>query len=501
MSKSADNYVGVLEPPLDQLRKLMQVDDDVIFRYFELLSARTNERNRRRIKAERAAGRDPRTIKAELRARDRRPASTAARPPSAPSTSSQSVYAADAIPADVPTLTLTTEGPTLWIAKALAGAGLVKSTSEGKRLVEQGGVEVDRVPRDGREPPARTRKDVPAEAWGRRIEGLRTWWSPRERPAGGAASDAGFHAPRRWVRRRFHRGEARRPRRSTAAPRPDHGSRAGRERRLAGRYLAARPHVPCGAAPRDRSLAPPRPRRRVHRAKRLRPALARGTHGGRVFASSERAAGRRSFTSSAGDRVPAKLESIFRAQTGGVDGRAVDREGEQAIVRAWGTMHGEPAQMATFGHEVAALEVGRFGPLRVAELFARERLKRASPALKSGPLARAAELVRDPGGHDAPARAFALGPFEGESAKALGGLIAASTAAALGAEPGHRRGRRLRSGSRSSSRAAGRTTRASPRTVWRPLSTPSLPPRWAASPASTTPSTSFTSSPFRTRCA
>jgi tyrosyl-tRNA synthetase len=36
-----------------------------------------------------------------------------------------------------------TTGDTLWIAKALSQAGLVKTTSEGKRLVEQGGVEVD----------------------------------------------------------------------------------------------------------------------------------------------------------------------------------------------------------------------------------------------------------------------------------------------------------------------------------------------------------------------
>jgi tyrosyl-tRNA synthetase len=38
---------------------------------------------------------------------------------------------------------LTTDGETLWIAKALSLAGLVKTTSEGKRLVEQGGVEVN----------------------------------------------------------------------------------------------------------------------------------------------------------------------------------------------------------------------------------------------------------------------------------------------------------------------------------------------------------------------
>jgi tyrosyl-tRNA synthetase len=55
------------------------------------------------------------------------------------------VYGGDAIPDDVPEITVATDGPTLWIAKALSSAGLVKSTGEGKRLVEQGGVEVDRV--------------------------------------------------------------------------------------------------------------------------------------------------------------------------------------------------------------------------------------------------------------------------------------------------------------------------------------------------------------------
>ena len=43
MSKSADNYIGLLEEPLAMFRKVMQVDDDVIFRYFDLLSRRSNE--------------------------------------------------------------------------------------------------------------------------------------------------------------------------------------------------------------------------------------------------------------------------------------------------------------------------------------------------------------------------------------------------------------------------------------------------------------------------
>lgn len=143
MSKSADNYIGLTEPPLVMFRKVMQIDDDVIFRYFELLSSKSNEEIAR-LKAEKAAGRHPKEIKAifarELVSRFHDEA--AAR---AAEQEFDRVYGADAIPDDVPEVTLTTDGPTLWIAKALSSAGLVKSTGEGKRLVEQGGVELDRV--------------------------------------------------------------------------------------------------------------------------------------------------------------------------------------------------------------------------------------------------------------------------------------------------------------------------------------------------------------------
>ena len=143
MSKSADNYIGLTEPPLTMHRKVMQVDDDVIFRYFELLSLKSNEEIAQ-LKSEKAAGRHPKEIKAlfarEIVARfhDDGAALAAA-------AEFEKIYAGDAIPADVPEHTLTTDGPTLWIAKALSSANLVKSTGEGKRLVEQGGVEVDQV--------------------------------------------------------------------------------------------------------------------------------------------------------------------------------------------------------------------------------------------------------------------------------------------------------------------------------------------------------------------
>jgi tyrosyl-tRNA synthetase len=139
MSKSADNYVGLREEPLAQFRKIMQVDDQVIWRYFELLSSRSNAEI-----AELKAQGDPRKAKAifakEIIARFHdAPAAERAE------AEFTKTYFADAIPDDVPTFKVPTEGETLWVAKALAAAGLVKSTSEGKRMVEQGGVEIDRA--------------------------------------------------------------------------------------------------------------------------------------------------------------------------------------------------------------------------------------------------------------------------------------------------------------------------------------------------------------------
>jgi tyrosyl-tRNA synthetase len=143
MSKSADNYIGLQEEPLSIFRKVMQVDDALIFRYFELLSARSSAEIAE-LRAAVGRGRDPREVKALfadewIKALCGNDAATKAAADFA------GIYAADAIPDDVPSHDVRTETPTLWIAKALSSVGLVKSTGEGKRLVEQGGVEVDRV--------------------------------------------------------------------------------------------------------------------------------------------------------------------------------------------------------------------------------------------------------------------------------------------------------------------------------------------------------------------
>jgi tyrosyl-tRNA synthetase len=139
MSKSADNYIGFHEEPTAMFRKVMQVHDAVIWRYFELLSQKSNEEI-----AQLKQGNDPlaakRSFARELIERFHDKAAT-----SVAETQFDTAYMADDVPADVKEIDVATEGDTLWIAKALSAAGLVKSTGEGKRLVEQGGVEVDRA--------------------------------------------------------------------------------------------------------------------------------------------------------------------------------------------------------------------------------------------------------------------------------------------------------------------------------------------------------------------
>jgi tyrosyl-tRNA synthetase len=142
MSKSADNYIGIQEPPVEMFRKVMQIDDAVIFRFFELLSARTNE-DIAALKREKEGGRDPREIKALFgreiverfhgKAAAEQAAGEFAR-----------VYSGDAVPEDVPVAEVApAPGAVAELAWALKQAQLAATTSDARRLVEQGGVEVN----------------------------------------------------------------------------------------------------------------------------------------------------------------------------------------------------------------------------------------------------------------------------------------------------------------------------------------------------------------------
>ncbi len=118
---------------------------------------------------------------------------------------------------------------------------------------------------------------------------------------------------------------------------------------------------------------------------------------------------------------PARVEAAFTTRAIAVEGRAVDH----GVTRVWGTVSAARVQVAIFGRQAVAIEVGQLGPLRPAIYFAQGRLKRARPALRTEPLVNAAA-----GAGDGPLRGFAPGPFEGPWAAGLGGLLRAATCVA-----------------------------------------------------------------------
>jgi tyrosyl-tRNA synthetase len=141
MSKSLGNYIGITEPPDDMFGKLMSVSDELMWRYFDLLSFRSNA-DVARLRSEVAAGRNPRDVKFELGAElvDRfHGAGSGARARDA----FVARFSQGHLPEDLAEITLEAAAEGLGIAQVLKGAGLVPSTSEAFRQLKQGAVRVD----------------------------------------------------------------------------------------------------------------------------------------------------------------------------------------------------------------------------------------------------------------------------------------------------------------------------------------------------------------------
>jgi len=140
MSKSLDNYIGVSEEPNTMFAKVMSVSDDLMWRWYDLLSTRSIA-DIAQFKREVAEGRNPRDIKVMLGQEIvTRFHSAAAAEAALQDFQNRS---AGGIPDDIPELTLTAEGEAIGIANVLKLAGLVASTSEGMRQIDGGGVRID----------------------------------------------------------------------------------------------------------------------------------------------------------------------------------------------------------------------------------------------------------------------------------------------------------------------------------------------------------------------
>ena len=140
MSKSMSNYVGINEAPDAQFGKLMSISDDLMWRYFELLSFRPIAEISA-LKTSVTAGRNPRDVKFELGVEivDRfHGAGAGARARDAFVARFQQGH----VPEKIDGVTLTTDGKPQRLANVLKSAGLVGSTSDGNRMIDQGAVRV-----------------------------------------------------------------------------------------------------------------------------------------------------------------------------------------------------------------------------------------------------------------------------------------------------------------------------------------------------------------------
>lgn len=141
MSKSLNNYVGIADSADDMFGKLMSISDELMWRYFELLSFRPMAEIGL-WKEECKQGTNPRNYKVKLaqeiieRFHDASSAIKALE-------NFEARFQRGAMPDEMDELELKIEGASYGIANILKGTGLTESTSEANRMIKQGAVKID----------------------------------------------------------------------------------------------------------------------------------------------------------------------------------------------------------------------------------------------------------------------------------------------------------------------------------------------------------------------
>ncbi len=142
MSKSLDNYVGVDELPAEQFGKLMSISDDLMWRYYELLSHQPPAAVEQKRSDCSSGAMNPKTAKVELASE------IVARYHGAASATKahadwEAQFSQRQVPLDIPDVTLSAEAGQLALPRIVHGAGLVPSLSEARRRITAGAVSVD----------------------------------------------------------------------------------------------------------------------------------------------------------------------------------------------------------------------------------------------------------------------------------------------------------------------------------------------------------------------
>jgi len=140
MSKSLGNYIGVTDSPSDMFGKMLSISDELMWRYYELLSTKSLEEIAALKKEVEAGSVHPKHAKEmiALEIIERYHSQAEALEAKA---EFDRVHSQNEIPTDIETFIIN-ESP-LWIAKALVDCGLESSTSQARRDIKQGAVKLD----------------------------------------------------------------------------------------------------------------------------------------------------------------------------------------------------------------------------------------------------------------------------------------------------------------------------------------------------------------------
>lgn len=143
MSKSLGNYIGITEAPDEMFGKLMRISDDLMWRYFDLLSLEKSAADIDKMRIQAGQGANPRDFKVELaqeivaRFHSRQAAKQALE-------GFENQFRHGKLPAEIPEIAISLgKNPPRDLPNLLKDAGLTKSTSESRRLITQGAVKLD----------------------------------------------------------------------------------------------------------------------------------------------------------------------------------------------------------------------------------------------------------------------------------------------------------------------------------------------------------------------
>ncbi|HSC12622.1 MAG TPA: tyrosine--tRNA ligase [Rhodanobacteraceae bacterium] len=150
MSKSLGNYIGINEPPNEIFGKVMRLSDDLMWRYYELLSFSKSLEDLKQMRQAVLAGRNPRDYKMELASEltarfHGEPAAQAA------VAHWNEVVQGGGVPRDIPVIDVAVPTGGIRIGALLKAAGLASSTSEALRKLNERAVRVDGNVVDDRE--------------------------------------------------------------------------------------------------------------------------------------------------------------------------------------------------------------------------------------------------------------------------------------------------------------------------------------------------------------